>query len=135
MANKPSYKQAPDQRKLDSTPGLRVPGNINLNGRPVVANKDGSYSSEKSFSKGTDKGEVLVPSIVNGQTLSQDDAWKHYQKTGEHIGIFDTPENADAYAQQVHNRVMTDSSGKPNYEGQAATHRPAEPLNIPAKLR
>jgi hypothetical protein len=33
-----------------------------------------------------------------------DRAREHYRNTGEHMGIFDTPENADAYANTVHNR-------------------------------
>jgi hypothetical protein len=118
----------------DKPEGLRGPGNINLNGRPLVANSDGSYSSEKSFSRGTDKGEVLVPQIVNGKTLNQDDAWDHYKKTGEHMGVFDTPEHADAYAGKVHNRKLTDSKGKPNYEAEAAIHPPVSHTKMPYAL-
>lgn len=116
-------------------PGLLVPGNINLNGRPLVANPDGSYSSELSFSQGTDQGEVLVPRVVNGQMLSEEDAWKHYLKTGEHLGIFDTPDHADAYAEQVHKRVLTNASGAPNYEANQATHPTVAPTPIPAAMR
>lgn len=90
--------------------GLRTPGNINLNGRPILHNPDGRPSTEISFSRGTDKGEVLVPQIVNGKKLSQDEAWQHYVNTGEHMGIFDSPANADVYAQRVHNRQLTSSS-------------------------
>jgi hypothetical protein len=87
------------------------PGNINLTGRPILRNSDGSISSEKSFSIGTDKGEVLIPKIVNGKELTQQQAIDHYRRTGEHMGIFDTPEHADAYAEQVHNRKLTSSGG------------------------
>jgi hypothetical protein len=103
--------------------GLREPGNLDLNGRPVVHNDDGTHSSEFSTSFGTDDGEVLVPTIVNGRFLSVDGkkpapgsyqesdminrAREHYLQTGEHMGIFDTPENADAYATDVHNRTLT----------------------------
>jgi hypothetical protein len=100
--------------------GLREPGNINLDNRPTIQNEDGSHSSEYSTSFGTDKGEVLVPTIVGGKFLTPNGkkppegsevernmfnrAREHYQNTGEHMGIFDTPENADAYANTVHNR-------------------------------
>lgn len=114
-----------------SVKGMKVPGNINLNGRPLVPNKDGSYSSEKSFSIGTDKGEVLIPQVVNGKMLSQKEAIEHYLKTGEHMGIFDTPENADAYAEMIHNRVPTTTSGRPNYEADAAIHPPVIPIKNP----
>jgi hypothetical protein len=91
--------------------GIRVPGNLNLNNRPVVQNSDGTHSSELSFSRGTSAGEVLVPRVVGGKMLSQDEAWQHYLKTGEHMGIFKTPEEADAYAEDVHNRGTNISMG------------------------
>jgi hypothetical protein len=84
--------------------GMVSLGNIDLDNRPVVHNPDGSISTELSFSRGTSKGEVLVPQVVNGRILSQDAAWQHYLKTGENLGTFDTPANADAYAKQVHAR-------------------------------
>lgn len=86
--------------------GLKIPGNLDLNNRPVVHNSEGSVSTELSFSKGTDKGEVLVPQVVNGKMLDQKDAWHHYLQTGEHLGIFDSPENANAYAEKVHQRSL-----------------------------
>lgn len=89
--------------------GLVVQGNINLNNRPVVHNADGSVSTELSFSREQDGLEVLVPRVVNGKMLSEDAAWQHYLKTGEHMGKFDSPENADAYAGRVHNRQMQHS--------------------------
>jgi hypothetical protein len=119
----------------DDTPeGLKIPGNINLNGRPITPNADGSYSSEKSFSIGTDKGETLIPKIVNGEELSQDDAIKHYKKTGEHMGVFDTPEHADNYAEKTHNRKLTDSKGNTNYEGEAAIHPPVSHTKLSYQL-
>lgn len=130
--SKPSYKLAHEMRTV---PGLKTPGNINLHGRPVVANKDGSYSTEESFSRGTKDGEVLVPSVVKGEKLSQDDAWDHYKKTGEHMGIFDTPDHADSYAEKVHNRTLTNSDGTKNEEGEAAIHSPQEDTPVPAGLK
>jgi hypothetical protein len=102
-------------------PGMIKPGNINLNGRPVVHNADGSISTEYSVSfEDKDGHEVLVPTVVNGKFLTPDGkkpkegsaaeekmfqrAWKHYEETGEQMGIFDTPEHADTYANTVHNR-------------------------------
>jgi hypothetical protein len=103
-------------------PGLVEAGNLELNGRPLVQNDDGTHSSEYSFSFGTDKGETLVPTVVGGRFLTPDGkkpqvgsqadkdmhkaAQDHYNRTGEHLGIFDTPENADTYASAVHNRRL-----------------------------
>lgn len=108
----------------DRPKGMITPGNIDLNNRPVIQNPDGSHSSEYSTSFGDENGhEVLVPTIVNGKFLTPSGnklpdwmtgtpregamlraAEDHYRQTGENMGIFDNPANADAYAEAVHNR-------------------------------
>lgn len=109
-------------------PGMLRPGTINLTGRPVIPTpgQPGFHSSEISFSRGTDQGEVLVPQVVNGKVVSQDEAWQHFRNTGEHLGIFDTPGHADAYANQVHSRQLK-SSGPPVYVHPVEQDTPAQP--------
>src|SRR5438874_12776900 len=69
----PSALSQPTEAQPQTQPaGLVEPGNLNLSGRPVIQNADGSHSSEYSTSFGTDKGEVLVPTIVKGRFLSPD---------------------------------------------------------------
>ena len=85
---------------LDAT--ASVPGNIDLDNRPVVNNEDGSISTERSFSVNIDGQEVLLPTVVNGKIVSEEEAIKHYETTGEHLGKFNTPEEANAYAEQLH---------------------------------
>ena len=107
--------------------GMVTPGTIDLNRRPVVNNADGSHSSEFSVSFRDDKGrEILVPTVVNGKFLTPDGkkppegsaeeqamkqrAWQHYLRTGEHMGMFATYQQADAYADTAHNRKYPQSN-------------------------
>ena len=96
-----------DQPAQPATPklarGQLQAGNIDLNNRPVVRNPDGSISIVRSISANSDGQEVLIPTVSDdGRILSDDDAIAQYQRTGRNLGIFDTPDNATAYAQSLH---------------------------------
>lgn len=90
-------------------------GNIDLNNRKVVKNEDGSISTERSFSfyDDNEKKEILIPSVIDGKAPETDEngelteeavlkAIDHYYKTGEYLGKFDTPEEANAYGEALH---------------------------------
>ena len=79
-------------------------GNIDLNNRIVVYNIDGTFSTERSFSTNIDGKEVLLPTIIDGIIKTEDVAIRHYYATGQFLGKFNTVEEADAYAQELHER-------------------------------
>lgn len=89
-------------------PGMVTPGNIDIMHRPNVQNPDGTHSSVRSISIGTDQGEVLIPTVSDGSdgtpphVMTNDEAVAEYKRTGKNLGVFDTPANATKYAEGLH---------------------------------
>jgi len=85
-------------------PGGRVqPGTIDLYAQPEVRNPDDTTSTVRSFSVNLDGREVLLPTVTpDGRSLTEDEAIAEYQRTGRHLGIFDSPTSANVYAEQLH---------------------------------
>ena len=78
-------------------------GNINLYKRPQVKNPDGSISTVRSMSFNDGTNEVLIPTVSNdGKILSEDDAINNYYQTGQYLGKFNTVDDANNYAQRLH---------------------------------
>jgi hypothetical protein len=80
----------------------RKPGNINISKLPLITNPDGTESSIRTISVNIDGKEVLLPTVINGQLVSEKAAVDHFKQTGEHLGIFDSPEAATLYAENLH---------------------------------
>lgn len=78
-------------------------GNIDLNRRPMVRNKDGSMSTVLSTSFSEDGKEILIPRVSQqGKILSVSDAIQEYHRTGEYLGKFNTVNEANTYAAALH---------------------------------
>lgn len=85
-------------------------GNIDLKKRPVVNNPDGSYSTVRSMSFNEDGKEVLIPTVAadGSRILSEKEAIDQYHQSGQHLGKFGSPEQATAYAKQLHEQQAKD---------------------------
>jgi hypothetical protein len=81
---------------------LVKPGNIDVNNRPVVENKDGSISTVRSISVEMDGKNIVLPTVINGQIVSDEEAVNHYRQTGEHLGIFSSSYAANKFARALH---------------------------------
>lgn len=122
MTPEPGQMQGQPASKFMATQspdGLVSPGNIDLTQRPIVHNTDGSISTVRSISIGTDGGEVLIPTVVNGRVVSNEQAIQHYKQTGENLGTFQGVAQADAYAEALHRQ-------------QAAEYLPQTPQSDPS---
>jgi hypothetical protein len=99
MVEKPTISQRDtfDRPILDNETGEILPPGSDISNRR-------SYSTTSSMSFEENGKEILIPTVVDGKRLSQQEAIDHYHKTGEHLGKFDNPENADRYATWLHNR-------------------------------
>ena len=97
----------PTAYDLSKPQGMIEPGNLDPWHRRKLNNGNGTYSTTLSFSIGTDKGETLIPQVVAGKLLTKREAIAHFNKTGQHLGVFASPDAADAYAQALHNAQAT----------------------------
>lgn len=98
-----TLRAVPKATVIGNPGGLLQRGNIDLNDRPVVNNPDGSVSTVRSITVTDAKGHaVLIPTVVGGKVVSNDDAIANWEQTGEHLGVFGDEATADRYAQALH---------------------------------
>lgn len=83
--------------------GLISEGNIDLANRPVAVNEDGSISTVRSISIEVDGEVVLIPTVgPDGSVLSDEDAIDLFEASGKNLGIFQTLDAAEKYAEELH---------------------------------
>ena len=92
--------------------GLIERGNINLY-RPSIPNPDGGESTVNSISVGFGGEHVLLPTADDGGIQTPEYAIEKYQRTGQHLGKFSTPEAADAYGEQLHDEYESNKYAMP----------------------
>lgn len=79
-------------------------GNIDLYNRPQVKMKDGTIATVRSMSFNDGKNEVLIPTVSDdGKLLTDEEAIKQYRETGKYLGKFSSVEEANNYADLLHN--------------------------------
>jgi hypothetical protein len=98
---------SPKQEKRPK--GEVTKGNIDLNNRPVVKNRDGSISTVRSITITEGNTAVVIPTVIkrpngSGVIVSDREAIKYYQRSGQHLGKFSNIRDADIYAQNLHNQ-------------------------------
>lgn len=71
----------------------------------AVARDGGGYSTVDAISFFDDRGslkDVLIPTIIDGKKVSNDEAIRHYRETNQHFGMYGTPSEADQVAKLIH---------------------------------
>ncbi len=63
--------------------------------------------------------------VVNGRVVDEKSAIDHYYRTGDHLGMFDSPQDADKYAIELHNQQGDE------YERPTAQKPPQAPAPAP----
>jgi hypothetical protein len=109
MANGDDWEEVPNKGGAKPL----VAGNIDLHKRPVVHNADGTISTVRSASFNIGGKEVLIPTVSDdGRIMTDDEAIASYRKTGKHLGMFKTPEEATSYAQRLHEDQAREYGGQ-----------------------
>jgi len=86
--------------------------NIDVSQLPEVPNRipgEGGISTVRSMGISEDGNEVLIPTVVDGRLAptaaqAEEEAMRHYRRTGKHLGKYATRAASDAAATLLHER-------------------------------
>ena len=110
---------------IGQPPGLVKAGNIDLNTRPTIQNQNGTISTVRSIVITIDDGRaVVIPTVVNGRVVSNEEADAYFRKTGQNLGIFKDEASADGYATALHNQQSHQyGQAPPTFQSKADFYR------------
>ena len=78
---------------------------------PFVQNEDGSSSNVKLGTFGVDGKQYVIPTMVNGKQLTDREAFDTAKQYGfEKYPVFNTVEQADAWAKKYHGKISPEGS-------------------------
>lgn len=103
----PKLKSMLENAKLKAShamaPGILEVGNVNLIDRPEIPTPDKGRQTVFTMTAGIDDGKTaLLPTVIEGKQYTPKEAFEHFKKTGEHMGIFENEESANAFDKQLH---------------------------------
>lgn len=117
---------------------LVVPKNAHpLSGKPLLKNSDGSYSTEETITIEENGKYFVIPTIVNGQRKSEDEAINLFRKgKNKDVGSFNSLKEANDYAslrtkalniEEDYSDLLTETPAqKPSIGSIAAPELPAD---------
>jgi len=83
--------------------GELAPGNINLANRTRFDAGNGQQKTILGTSYNIDGVETLIPTVhpETGEDMGEEEAKDYYRKTGEHLGMYDSPDAATAASRSM----------------------------------
>jgi hypothetical protein len=102
--------QLPKPTASEASAGMIARGTVNLFEQPKVQNEDGSISTVDSVGVNIKGKEYLLPTVTpDGRhfqgTMKEKaaQATEEFNKTGQHLGVFDSVAASNKYAEKLHN--------------------------------
>jgi len=98
-----------DAALLDDFDSMIEPGNIDLTTRPIVHNKDGSYSTVYSYTVPFDEGSAdeswfNIPGVAEdgSRQLTEQEAVEQFKRSKKHLGRYADKDSAVKAAESLH---------------------------------
>ena len=82
--------------------GVVQSASIDVSKLPTVRNPDGSVSTVRTIGIEMDGKHYLIPTVIGGRVVSNDEAIDAFKRTGRHLGVFSTREASDEAGRRLH---------------------------------